>query len=424
MRVAPSLLVVWVGLTVVAALPTAARGDGPRRVSADRLRAALEAGFEAGAEHVAEFERLLASAERVSTEDPRVAYGAGLVLLKRLDSKRAASEFERVVTGAGEPYWPAWEAWVWMAARGRSLPAATDRLQGLVERVMVDPEGARERIVWCGRVLAALRQGETSAASKRILDTAEQRIRETLGPDGVEDFETGIAALERTVDELSEKARKANEAGADRKEKAAAQEAARLDGSLEKAAATREENERSLKEWKAWLDEQLKPIDKELAVHEKDFEYLSRRRESVNQSITLVGREITQLELSGATTNSRTAAGTRLREQLEQRNLQMAGYRNELAQTEGEMLKTIQAGNTVVLRRRQVVGRYEQATGQLVERQAQGDKWSDRLAARKARVKGNVAKPVAAKPRIVFSTLVPFDLDEKKRVLLEELAEE
>lgn len=388
---------------------------------------ALGIGFRPGGANAEAADEILNRVAREAPDDPRVHFAAGLIWLKQIQSRKAEAAFEKAVRCPGAAYWPAWRGWIWVAARSKAVPAVVERMNALVAKVMEQPDaaGAGDQLVWCGRVFAALRRVETSRASLKLLTEADEQRRAKLDPVLAERFDTGRAELERAVEEETEKAAGAAAKQLEKKQADAAVEESRVDGSLEKAAAAKADSQRSQQQWKNWLDEQLKTLDKELAGLEKDFAFLSQRRSSVQESISSVQREMTQLELSRGVTNRNmppTTANSRtaIQGRIDRCANQLQLYQLELAATEEQMLLTVGAGNATVVRRREVVAKYEQATGRLADKQAHADRWAGRLTVKKNQVKANVAKAEqrqVAAPRMSLSALVPFDVAEQRRAL-------
>ena len=164
----------------------------------------------------------------------------------------------------------------------------------------------------------------------------------------------------------------------------------------------------------------------ELEKLEKEYRELEARSETLRQTFAQVGRELTTLDLqmnligSVGTTGS-AAAQTQMR--IMQRQQQMVNTQTEYNVTIGRMSDVAQLGRNVNQRRAAIVAKYEKATGQLVKKNAEIDKWSARAAEKKKKLEsGTVGKTKSAKPapRKVASlkSYVPLELeDEKDRVL-------
>src|SRR5262249_61730045 len=112
------------------------------------------------------------------------------------------------------------------------------------------------------------------------------------------------------------------------------------------------------------------------------YKFLEQRAQSLMQSITLVGQEITSLEFGISTLNPRTASPFVMQNaqfQLLQRQNQMLGYQMDYNATVGRMSNVARQGNLGMQQRAEAVKQYETATGQLVKKNADLEKWTARL---------------------------------------------
>lgn len=420
-------VVLLAGIAFGISVPTGGAERAPaNREFAKELVAALEIGFRPGVKNAEAAAEKLDRLAQQTPDEPRIQFAAGLIWLKQIQSRKGEEAFENAVRSPGAAYWPAWRGWIWVAGRARAIPAVVERIDALVDNVREQPDaaGAGDQVEWCGRVLAALGRLEKSPATLKLLRTAEEQLRAKLEPVLAERFEAGHAELQRAFENELEKAAGTAAKLREQTQASAAVKESQLDDTLQKAAAVKEDSLKSQQQWKNWLDEQLQALEKQLAGLEKDFAYLSQRRASVLESMTTLQREITQLEFNRDSRSTRPTVVQALQRQIDERGLQLQAYQVELTATEEQMLRTIAAGSATMASRAEVVARYEKATGQLAEKQVRADQWAERLAAKKSRVKANVAKAEkqpAATSRISFVTLVPFDVAEQRRALEQDL---
>jgi hypothetical protein len=403
-------------------VPHCAAGEPPFAAKSQVIQA-LEEGFEIGAKHAEAANALLDQARKAAPGDPRVFHASGLIQFKQLKPVRAVAEFERAAKARSDPYWPAWQAWTWLAFRDRKMDEGLTRLEQLITTAALQPddESVHDIIHWAGQVLGAVQRTETDAESQEKLMQAEARLREQLDDILEEVFDEGLLSLNELEDRLRDRSDASSQAAAARSQKALKAEQAKLDATLAKVTERKEEVKRSADEWKTWLDGEVAKFDKQLTSLEKDYNFLLQRKTSLEQSIALVGREITALENS-RNPNASPQAQNALVDAIGQRRMQMINYENDHSATTLRIYQTAQAGTAIVAQKRASVQQYEQATGTLADAKAKADKWTDRLAARKTRLKPKttVAK-TESKPVITFVSFVPFDLEASRDQLLKDI---
>lgn len=417
----------WVCLAV-AVLPVSPVDAGePPFAAKGQLVQALAEGFEVGSKHAQAANALLDQARKAVPGDARVFHASGLIQYKQLKPAQAVADFERATRASGAPYWPAWQAWTWLAFRDRKMDDGLHRLEKLIataaaqNNVQNDDDAVRDIIHWAGQVLGAVQRTETDAESQETLMRAEARLREQLDDILEETFDEGLLSLNEVEDRLHDDSDASAQAAAARSQKAAKAAQAKIDATLARAAERKEEVKRSADEWKTWLDGEVAKFDKQLTSLEKDYNFLVQRKASLEQSIALVGREITALENS-RNPNASPIAQNALVDAIGQRRAQMINYENDHSATTLRIFQTAQAGTALVAQKQASVQQYELATGTLADAKAKADKWSDRLTARKTRLKPKA--PVAkaeSKPVITFVSFVPFDLEASREQLLNDI---
>ena len=398
-------------------------GADPPFAAKSQLVQALEEGFEVGSKHAQAANAFLDQARRTAPGDARVFHASGLIQFKQLKPAQAVVEFERATKTSGAPYWPAWQAWTWLAFRDRKIDEGLARLENLITTAaaQTDEESVREIVHWAGQVLGAVQRTETDAESQETLMRAEARLREPLDDFLEESFDEGLLSLNEVEDRLRDQTDASSQAAAARSQKALKAEQAKLEATLAKATQRKEDVQRSAAEWKTWLDGEVAKFDKQLTSLEKDYNFLQQRKASLEQSISLVGREITALEAS-RNPNATPLAQNALVDAIGQRRQQMFNYENDHSATTLRIFQTAQAGTAIVAQKRASVQQYEQATGTLADAKAKADKWSDRLAARKTRLKPKAAVArTEARPVITFVSIVPFDLEASRARLLKDI---
>jgi len=199
----------------------------------------------------------------------------------------------------------------------------------------------------------------------------------------------------------------------------------KIEKDLEGADKEKEDAKKSEAEWKKWLDDFLAGSDKQLGQLEKDYTFLDQRSQSLLQSYTLAGTQLTALQLSmnpQTLKNLNAQAVNNLQEQLLACQNQMLGYQVEYNLTLGKMSDVSERGAQAMQLRAQGIKRYEAATGQLVKKKADLDKWTARMKTEKKKLttqKQVAKKGVAEKKQpLSLKTVMPLNLEQERDHLL------
>ena len=425
----------------------AARADDPKAAAtrkplspatesalAGHLKNAFEEGFVIGPRHLQEAVKNLNLARRAAPGDPRVEYAHGLVLLKQSQMKPAVAQFEAALKQDGR-YWLAWQAVIWACLVDKQYDAGLNKLDDYARVVQAaeNPdevsEAQRDAARWIGQLIEALTRCADSRKLHDLLAAHQVHLLETFGDELSEAVEAGREAIRDREFALEHAAGVARQIADKEKERRKQEKSSKIDKDLEGLGKAAEDAKKSAEEWKEWLDDTLAKADKQLGLHERDYKFLEQRAESLMQSITLVGREITVLELGISTMNPRTTsplAGQQAQFQLQQRQNQMFGYQLDYNATVGRMSDVAQQGSLLTQQRAEAIQRYEKETGQLVKKNADLAKWTARLKDEKQKL--TVQKPVAKagkkaaagdkKQAFTLKNYLPLEFDvEKERVL-------
>ncbi|MBI3864427.1 MAG: tetratricopeptide repeat protein [Planctomycetia bacterium] len=441
-------LLLAAGLLASIPLP-AARGEGEAKPAADasrqpapaqnaalaeRLKQALEEGFVVGPKRLQEAQKQLAQARRLAPDDPRIDYALGLVLVKQAQVKQAIVQFETAVERDGNRFWPAWQALIWSQLSEKRYEQGLKQLvefAGIVrqaEQADEISEAQREAARWIGQIVVAVSFADDSKRSDEVLAVHINEVLNAIGDDLWDELENGrdaITAREFAIGQSLGKARQNAEKNERvRKDRKNAQ----LEKGIEGAGKAKEDNEKSKEEWKTWLDDTLAGADKELGRLERDYKFLDQRAQSLQQSITLAGQELTAMELLISSVNPRTAnplAMQNSQQQYLQRQNQYLSYQLDYNATVGRMSEVAQAGAQTTQQRADAVRRYERETGELVKKNAGLDRWAARLknekqklAVQKPAGKGPKAAAADKKVQPSFKTIFPLDFAQERERLL------
>ncbi|HVV99359.1 MAG TPA: hypothetical protein VHB77_03395, partial [Planctomycetaceae bacterium] len=169
----------------------------------------------------------------------------------------------------------------------------------------------------------------------------------------------------------------------------------------------------------------IPPIEKQLTQLERDYLYLDRRLGSLSQSIALANRELLMLETRAIATNQNPNLGgivTPLQLAIQNRKAAVFGYQLDYNATAARMSSTVEQAGALLKRRALAVEQYETATGQLMKKNNQLERWSIRLGEKKKKLQHQVpAKDLQEnfeRKLGAFRTYVELDLEaERVRIL-------
>jgi hypothetical protein len=401
---------------------------------AGHLKGAFEEGFVIGPRHLQEAVKHLNLARRTAPGDPRVDYAHGLVLLKQSQTKPAVAQFEAALKQDEGRYWPAWQAAIWGHIVDKQYETGLKKLDeyAAVVQAAEKPdeisEAQREAARWIGQLIEALSRCADSKRIHDLLAAHQVQLLETFGDELSESVEAGRESIRDREFTLEQAAGTARQIADKEKERRKQDKSSKIDKDLEGLGKAKDDARKSAEEWKEWLDDTLAKADKQLGLLERDYKFLEQRAQSLMQSITLVGREITVLNLGISTMNPRTTdpfTAQNVQFQLQQRQNQMFGYQLDYNATVGRMSDVAQQGNALAQQRSEAIERYEKETGQLVKKNADLAKWTARLKDEKQKL--TVQKPAAKggkkaagdkKQAFTLKNYLPLEFDvEKERVL-------
>lgn len=436
---APSCILALVCASFASAAALAAdKQDAPRQPQgiapevATHLQEALEEGFGSGPKHLHEAQKHLDKARKGAPRDPRVEYAAAIIFLKQSQTKAAVSRFEAALKLDKTGYWPAWQGAIWGHLAEKQLEMGLKQLDEfalLVEGAEAPDEiseAQRDAARWVGQVYEA---AVATAESKKTRDQAaghEQHLLETFGDELAEAFEDGREALRDRLFELEQEEGMNRAAAGRNAERRKQDKAAKLEKEIEGLGKAKETAARTADEWKKWLEDVQAKADKQLGLLERDYNFLNQRLASLMQSITLLGQQMTALELQANTQQNGTAPIYAQNAQflLMQWQNQMLGYQLDYNATLGRMSEIARLGALLAEQKAEAVKRYETETGQLVKKEVDLDKWSGRLKNQKQKL--TVQKPAGKgskkaahkKPQLSLKALLPFDAERERDQLI------
>jgi DNA repair exonuclease SbcCD ATPase subunit len=428
----PVLLVCVVALVIGAGQPL--RADAPPSSELNKeLQGLFEEGLVVGPKRLQAAQKRFAAARKLAVDDARLTHAWGLVLLRQSQLKQAIPQFEAALTHKGAPYLPAWQALIWTQLVDRQFEAGLDRLEeyaALVEKLPADEAGAEVRsdaARWMGEMFAALDKTVETKRLRESLGRHEEKLLVSLGDELGRAYHLGKSIVEERAEGLAQQADEARDAAEKKSARKKKDEADKLADNLEGLDKEKENTAKTEEEWKKVFTEAQEKFDKQLESLEKDYQALESRAEAINQTINQLGRDLTAMQFQA---NNSTAQGIdpitaqRQEQQFMQRQNQLINAQIEYNATIGRLNRTAQQGRAVMQQRAALVKKYEAATGQLVKKSTELEKWSARINDKKKKLdvqsagKAKGAKTAVDRKVLSLRSYMPFDFEaERERVL-------
>lgn len=324
----------------------------------------------------------------------------------------------------GAANWPAWQALIWGQLVDKQYDHAFKRLAefaGIVQQAEKPDEISetqRSTALWIGQILESVVRCDDSKKLRDLVDDPESRLREVLGEVLANSLEDGREVIRERENESAGGSDEAQGTLEQTRNRRKQEQAAALDKDLAGVKKSKESAAKTADEWKTWLDDALAKFDKQLDQLERSYRDLDKQATASMEAYTNTGRAVTAYSIS-------PLPGMNL---LELRN-QMETYRMQYNLTAGRMSEVSQQAAQTVEQRTAAVDRYQEATGQIVQKNAQLDKWSSRmndkkkkLVAKKPAAKtGPVDKPTPAdkKQQRALRIFLPLDMEGQRDRLLD-----
>ena len=364
----------------------------------------------------------------------RFDFANGLVLLKQGQAKPAAVQFEAAIARDGAAYWPAWQAAIWAHLADKQYEQGLKRLDefAVIVRNAEKPdeisEMQREAARWVGQLFEAVAHVPESRKFDDLLAEHQVKVLDAFGDKLSESLDEGRELIRARQFELDQAAGAARSIAEKKKTLRDDDKVAKLDKNIEDAGQEKENAKKTEQEWKKWLDDMLAASDKQLGLLDRDYQFLDQRGQSLFRSYTLAGTQLTAMNLSVSMTNAKNMDPYTLNlmnQQLLACQNQMLGYQLEYNANLGRMSDVAQRGQQAMQQRADGIKQYEDATGQLVKKKADLDKWTARMKAEKQKLE--TQKPVAKagkkgavdkKQPFSLKTMFPFNLEHERDQLL------
>jgi hypothetical protein len=407
--------------------------DADAATLAGHLKDVFDEGYIVGPKRLHEAQKSLAQARRVAPGDPRIDCANGLVLLKQGQMKPAVVQFEAAIAREGVAYWPAWQMAIWALLVEKQYEEGLQRLDefaSIVRKAEQRDEISEmqlEAARWVGQLLEAVAHVPESRKFDELLAEHQVKVLDTFGDKLSEALDEGRELIRARQFELDQAAGAARSVAEKKKTLRDADKSAKLDKKIEDAGQEKEMARKTEQEWKQWLDDLLAASDKQLGQLERDYQFLDRRAQSLMQSYTLAGTQLTALNVSLSTPARNTPfALQNLQQQALACQNKMLGYQLEYNATQGRMSDAALRGQQAMQQRTEGIKRYEDETGLLVKKKADLDKWTARMNAEKQKLAAH--KPAAKKgavdkkQQLTLKTILPLDLERERSQLIASFA--
>lgn len=400
-----------------------------------QMQALFADGFSIGPKGLKAAHQHWQAARRTAPNDRRADMAYGFVLLRQSQYKPAIAQFEAVRGQPGDMQFDAWQAQIWAELVDRQYDAGLAHLAeyaGVVRQVDRGAQASLRQVAaadWIGQTFEALDTTASTASLHEAIAEQVEAVREALGDELYIAFELGRDAMRERDLVLAHEATQARQTGQKKEERRRQQELERIANDLQNLQKEKQSAGRSAEDWKKWLDEALAKADKALGECERDYQQLEKRRQSLDQAITLLGREMTGIQSLSTFAAANPLAAQNAQFQAMQRysvlQTQMFNYQVAYNAAIGQMTQMAQQAQSLMNERAAVIARYEKATGQLVKKDADIDKWTARLNDKKQQLDVKAPDPAATKtaagprkPGATFKSYLPLDLDARRAALL------
>jgi len=410
--------------------------DDERTEYVRRLRDMFECGYERGQDGFQTALEHMRAAQRLCSDDPRLAYAHGLVLLRHFKNADALERFQSAAQQYRYPYLPAWQAMVRHRLSKKEYDAGAQQLVELARLLeqsagdWPDEPAKLDCSRWMGRTVAFLEALNESSRFAAVLKKREDAIRDLLTDKRQAAYELGKMSARKNIDELTEACerirREIEKQQVDRKRDKLQQ----LAEQKQDVRGDQKKLEMSAEKWKQWLDKRTARFDQDLTAREKEYVGLDEQAKSIRSSMILIQQEIFELAQNEMEVQLRNnlRQGTQIIDPraslaIQQRNERLRQYQREYNTVDRRAGIVRQRVAALILAYQTDVKRYQQATGQLVNKNKTLNKWEQRLAKKAKDVqkglghKSSQVQSIADRSRLLR---LYFKLDfeaEKRRVL-------
>lgn len=405
------------------------RTSGELAVYVRHVREILDADVQPNQDALRAIQKRLTAARRLCRDDPRLEYACGLVLLKHWQHQEAAEHFEKAVQTGRFVYLPAREAHL----RTRLLlKDENEVLSALAElaRAVQNPNThwrnqneRSEAANLIGRVMEYLSLPEVTFIDSAAVARHEKLIENRLDAATEKSYRDGRRFTAQKHQDLLGKIEQTRAPAEARHQQDADEKLAEIEQREQTLERQGEDLQLNREEWQAWLDKRLDEADKQLKLLQQDYRVLDTAARSVSARIAEIQVEITRLQVRLNFEKRRHRRQSPLSVALLQRQQELLKYQGQFNLLKQQALGVVSRAGTVLDRRNAAVRRFQQATGDLAQREESLETWLKALQQSALKVSEQAAaQPMGirllSKRLSLPSTYFAFDFEaEKQRIL-------
>lgn len=369
-------------------------------------------------------------------KNARWHYAWGLVLRHHSRNAEAERVFLQATKFSRPPYYPAWQAGIWLKFVRQDFSGGLRQLEQLIATLAREtsrrvPSPAEERAArWIGRALAALENVSLSKREKTKLPAVLRRADTLLKGKLQISYQAGRQDIVRTVQQLDTRKLKLELASKKRDLQRKQKKEKQIASKKSEVNARKKSLKLTAEQWKSWLERQTETARTDLKKVVSELALLAQRRQTIARAIQLSQQEqsnlLALLRLRSISRRSSVLQQQRVEAMVAQRQQDILKYQLQDLKTWQEIQMVRARGAAVLNRYRKARQQFAKATGQLVRQNSALQRLSLQLKEQERnlqRKSPNHLRSVALmnQQQRRFSTYVPFDLQKEKQRLLDSL---
>lgn len=423
-----------------------------RRQYAKQIRDMLYEGFSSGKEAFQRSTTLYEQTASLSTDDPRLHFGYGLVLWKRLKHAEAVEKFEQAAE-IDSAYWPVQQTFILLKLRRSEYDDGFDLVADMVNRLQKRQAGTitdedRHAAYWLGRLMSYLQQPENQMnAPPARLQIVQALIERQLHDELLDAFRAGELRLNDEFAALVALSQQNVKQELARAAERSSERMKSLQKKLELQKDRQENVDRTAREWQEWIDKQTSAADKRLKDLSAQFSRVDAQARAYRAAIRKLDRDyanlpqiITELMLQekDRVPIMRIEHPNPFKQYyglqpvpIDSYSATRVHYEAQYNRLDAEAANIRRRAVEVVNLRAQAVLRYQQATGVLLDKSDSLRNWEKILEKQKASIEQGQDSPDAShKAKLMqrkaraLETYVAFDPDAERQRIVDSLPEE
>lgn len=400
--------------------------NAPSKPGVQAVERMLEQGFRIGRNQMQSAERQYKLARQQFPDDPRLDYAYGLVLLRQMQYDAAAEHFASASREADPPSWPAARALIWTKVLLNDSQTALTLATELAARVQAsDPAAhAEDRLHtahWIGELLEAVRLLSDVAALEDWFPDLKEAIESAFDKELRDAYLEGRTALTERRTELDLAIDQTRSDTTQSQQKRQQEQQKQIELQIKELERNQSDLGKSAEQWKEWLRDHEKSVDRALAVLEQEYKLLQTRSESLSASQFLLEQEISLMRSN----NNQVRGQQRVNwdREIQFREAEKFAYYTENVRVLNQADAVARQATQLIQKRQAAAQRFQAATGQLARNDQKLNRWTERLNADRKKLEippDGKSSRLAALERRASSLRSYLDLDlnaERERAL-------